>query len=261
MKNRALPCIIVACLLSACGGQVELRGDDAGVSGREGIPDAGPATTSTTIATEAAAPPDAAGQVTGVGGGCGDSAPSGLGIDVNPTVKRFYSDGVTPYPFRSQDQDPSAVDAQDCEDDIILQFSVSLCGLPTTDTIQVWAGTTDCTQASARELGAGPYCWQVAPSGAFANSTISMGNIYVRNITRWLGISDAGRSELGAVTSVPGVNACQSLASPTSACSVPLSLYFVFISPDGVTADGYARYELGAFVGPTEAGSCSAHGG
>ena len=178
--------------------------------------------------------------------GDGGSSSSGLGITINPTVWRFHPDGVTPYNFRAANFNPADINFQDCSDNIILQFSLYLTGLPTTDTIEVWAGSTDCTQSSAREESTGPYCWQVAPRGGFANSMTSVGNIYARNITQYL--DNATTLHPAPITSVPGIDACH---TQTTSGSVQLSLYFIFLANDGISVDAYATYGQNVdMVGP-----------
>jgi hypothetical protein len=171
---------------------------------------------------------------------------SGLGITINSTVKRFFPNGTTPYNFRAGNFNPSDINFQDCEDNIVLQFSLNLSGLPTTDTVQVWAGATDCSQATARETGTGPYCWLVSPSGQFANSTTSVGNIYARNISRYL--DSTTTAHFAPVTDVPGIEACH---TQTTSGAIQLSLYFIFLKNDGITADAVATYGQNVdMVGP-----------
>ena len=264
MKSRVLGCLL-ACTLSACGETVELNGvpDAAGV-----VPTRDSASASSSVDEDAAVHdgPDAGSPFPAL-----DSAsppgvdfdartPSGSGprITVNPTVYRFYpGTAMMAYPFRAANLSPNDIDAADCDAGILLQFNLTISGLPTTDTIQVWAGTTDCSQTSARELGAGPYCRQVAPPGTFGNSSQAFGSIYARNIVRFLA-SSTDANELDAVTSVPGPSVCQPLGSP-SACVVPLNLYFLYF-PAGVgsggTPDSYTVYSQPVLVSPPSGGVC-----
>src|SRR5580692_3849290 len=71
-------------------------------------------------------------------------------FNLGSTEPRFYSDEKTPYPFiRPQNLDPTAINYKDCADDITIEFTLLIGNLPCTDTVQVWAGTTDCTQTTA----------------------------------------------------------------------------------------------------------------
>jgi len=179
-------------------------------------------------------------------GGNSATGTNGLSITINGVVNRFYPNGTTSYNFRAANLNPYDINFQDCSDDIILQFYLTLGGLPTTDTLQVWAGSTDCSQPSARETGSGPYCWQVASRGEFADTMTSSGNIYVRNITQYL--DDTTTGHFAPVTEVPGIGACH---TQTTSGAVALSLYFMFIANDGITVDDSLTYGQNVdMVGP-----------
>src|SRR5579863_4026474 len=75
---------------------------------------------------------------------------SGLGITINPTVQRYTTTKSAMYPFRAQNLNPNDINFKDCSDNIVLEFQLFETGLPTIDTLQIWAGPTDCTQQSAR---------------------------------------------------------------------------------------------------------------
>src|SRR5271156_445190 len=70
-------------------------------------------------------------------------------VDVNlsSNVPRYAGSSDTAanlYPSRGECFQPEWIDTQDCKNDIRLQFTLSITGLPCADSIQVWAGTTDC---------------------------------------------------------------------------------------------------------------------
>jgi hypothetical protein len=169
-------------------------------------------------------------------------------LSVNPTVPRFTSPSDTPataYPYRPQNLDPTGINYQDCIDDIYLEFTLLIGTVACTDTIWVWAGTTDCTQTSARERNSGSFqCWPVAPIGAFMMAATSTGNIRARDIVAHL--SDSASSST-LYTPAPKT-ACESQDAPGS---VGLTIYFMAMEPDGATVDGSASYALDAdLVGP-----------
>jgi hypothetical protein len=182
----------------------------------------------------------------------GSSSGNGPQITINPVINRYYPGGTDTklYPFRSANMNPNDINFQDCNDNIVLQFNLSISGLPTTDEIQVWAGTTDCSQSSAREPGVGPYCWQVAPPGTFGNSMQEYGNIYARNITRFIGTTTAD-NEFDPIGTVPGPEACH---TQTTSGAVQLTLYFLYMPPgvgSGGTPDSYVTYGQNVdMVGP-----------
>jgi hypothetical protein len=251
MRNQPLA-LALSTALSACGGVVLLDTSDAAVTG-----DGAGANGATSSGS---------GSTTEPGGGPGSatasmpyppppSASSGGALAITPsgTVYRFHPDGTTPYPFRAANDAPSWIDQQDCDDDVILQFTLEEGGLPTADTIQVWAGVTDCTQDSARKEATGAaQCWQVAPLGEFGDSQTVTGNLYVRNIVRDLFLQYV---DVAPVTGVAGPSACSMLGS-VGECPSALNLYFMFINPDGITVDSWLSYGQGIFLGMSASGEC-----
>lgn len=171
-----------------------------------------------------------------------------LTISVNQVVPRYV--GATDsnadlFPYRAQNLQPSWINYNDCSSNIRLQFTITVSGLPCSDTIQVWAGTTDCTQVSARQANSGAtHCWPVTPTGAFAMQASSTGDIRAQDIVAFV-----TNPEPPTIYSPSGVGACQSQASPGG---VSLSMYFMAIEADGQTVDGTAaEYDFGAdLVGP-----------
>jgi hypothetical protein len=185
----------------------------------------------------------ASAQTTTGGGNCPN-----IRLNVNPTVPRYRQGGDTPanaYPYRPQNLDPTAINYQDCIDDINLEFTLLIGGLPCTDTIWVWAGTTDCTQTSARQRNSGStQCWPVAQIGAFTMAATSTANILARDIVAHL--SDSSTSSTNYT--IAPASACQSQDAPGS---VGLTIYFMAMEPDGETVDGSTSYALdGDLVGP-----------
>jgi hypothetical protein len=198
----------------------------------------------------------------------GEECPN-LRLSVNADAPRFVGSGDTPanqVRLRPYDLDPDWIDQEDCEDDVRLQFTLHASGLPCADTIQVWAGTTDCTQVSAREAGSGATrCWPVVLTGEFAMTQTSTGDIRAQDIVAFIGSPEPPTSY-----SRKGPVACQALRDETgSQCRVPLVLYFMAIEADGLTVDGphgtsptwsYGpAWSLGAELTP--GGSCSVPSG
>jgi hypothetical protein len=175
-----------------------------------------------------------------------------ISLNVNLTVPLYFPGGDTAanlYPYRPQNLDLTAIDYKDCIDDIHLEFTVLIGGLPCTDEIWVWAGTTDCTQTTARERNSGSgQCWPVAPIGAFSMAETSTANIRAQDIVAH--ISDS--SSASTTYSPAGKTACQWQSSPGI---VPLSIYFMAVEADGVTVDRSASYALDAELVATDGGS------
>ncbi len=172
----------------------------------------------------------------------------GININVNSVVPRY--DGTTDtmnnlFPVRPQNLNPTWINYNDCKNDIRLQFTILVSGLPCSDTIQVWAGTVDCTQVSARQANSGAtHCWPVTGIGAFAMSATSTADIRAQDIVAYI-----TNPEPPTTFAYSGIHGCQSQASPGG---VALSLYFMAIEADGQTVDGTSGvYAFGAdLVGP-----------
>jgi hypothetical protein len=186
----------------------------------------------------------------------GSSSSSGYGISLaSSVVPRYYPQGTTnayAYPFRAANLNPNDINFQDCEDDIQLTFSLLESGGGTTDApdiLQVWAGTTDCTQTTARSGAESPFCWQVAVAEQF-NQTATI-DIFARSLTRYID------STLSSVPNdgnpVIGPNQPESAChTQTSSGQVALNIYFMFLPNTGdATPDASYTYSLNAdLVGP-----------
>jgi hypothetical protein len=186
-------------------------------------------------------------------GGVG-TCPS-ISINVNPTVPRFPDTNPNDNPkntFPSRTQlDPGGIDYYDCSSNIHLQFSGSVGGLPCTDTMQIWAGTADCTQTSARQANSGAVqCWPVTQSVGL-QSAFSL-NIRAQDLVAF--IENAKPPSTYAPQSAA---ACQPLDDPSNCGAVSLGLYFMAIEADGLTVDGTpAQYSIDAIFGSPDGGLC-----
>jgi hypothetical protein len=187
-----------------------------------------------------------------IGSGTGTGTTSGYGVTINPTVPRFYPNGVTTYNYRAANLNPNDVNYQDCEDNIILQFNVLESGIGATDApdiLQIWAGTTDCTQTTARSGGVSPFCWQVA--AAQAPTQTATVNIFARSLTRYIDTALSTVPNDG--NPVIGANQPESAChTQTSSGQVATSIYFMFLPNAGdATPDASTSYALNIdLVGP-----------
>jgi hypothetical protein len=186
--------------------------------------------------------------------GGGQASSGGYGITLaSSVVERYYPNSDTnAYPFRPANLNPNDVNFQDCEDNIHLVFNLLEKGGGSTDApdiLQVWAGTTDCSQTTARMGSESPLCWQVAPAQQFIEN--GSFDIYARSLTRYIG------STLDSVPNDgnPVVGAGQpesSCRTQTSSGQVALNLYFMFLSNTrDATPDAYFVYPINAaLLGP-----------
>jgi hypothetical protein len=171
-----------------------------------------------------------------------------VSISVNSVVPRYYPGGDTTanlFPVRPQNLNPTWINYSDCKNNINLQFTLLISGLPCTDTIQVWAGTVDCTQVAARQADSGQtHCWPVTPFGSFTMASTSTGNIRAQDIVEFI-----TNDEPPELYTPGGIKSCESQDAPGGES---ISLYFMAIEPDGQTLDGTAgEYPFGAdLLGP-----------
>jgi len=149
-------------------------------------------------------------------------------ITINaPLVSRAGSDGVTLYecPGRGSSVVGCIVEStfqgvghRDCIDDTQLVFPIQITGLPDTSVnLQVWAGTSDCTQAGATNNASTATCWPVAspPSGLQAVMNV---NVRVADLVGPLGVVPPPQVYQAAVAS----KACNnSSASTTGSSNLP----------------------------------------
>ncbi len=114
-----------------------------------------------------------------------------------PVVTRVDSNN-NPYscPARNVQTNSCIVDGtsqgigyHDCIDDTKLSFQLSMTGVPDANySLQVWAGTGDCTQAGATGNASTGICWQVAPPPQMA-VVISPFYVRVADIVRYINLS------------------------------------------------------------------------
>jgi hypothetical protein len=170
-----------------------------------------------------------------------------VAITVVPPVNRYKPGGpdtaANQYPLRADNLDPNAINYADCNADIRLQFNLTVAGFPCTDTMQVWVGTTDCTQLSARQTTSGsPRCWPVAVNQPLAES-FSL-DIRAQDIVAFI-----SNAEPPVTYVAQGIDACHSQDEPGV---VALNVTFMAMEADGQTVDGTTTpYQLNAaLVGP-----------
>ncbi|MEO7109175.1 MAG: hypothetical protein ABI183_01950 [Polyangiaceae bacterium] len=169
-------------------------------------------------------------------------------LTTGAVVQHYKSDGVTSAPHPNGGAQPSWISNADCQQNIIVRVPITMTGLPTSDTMQVWAGANgvDCTQA-VNLSGTTQACWQVY-SGGIAPVTSTTVDIKAQDIIAPLELAIGQKP----VQYTPGtVAACSSI---TQSGPIPLTIYFLFangaVGSSG--ADGTAAtYALSvALIGP-----------
>lgn len=191
------------------------------------------------------------------GSGSGGTAAGSENINAPyPNPSRFlFQNGqyvdVTNNP-RPQNLNPTGVNFSDCMQDLKLSFNLNISGFNPGDSasIQVWAGTIDCTQDSNRTgsgQGVSHPCWQVGTGLGAQNAVTSVPrsqDVYVRNVLRY------EQLPLTAVMQTFDPNFHNS-KDGTSACfvqqsdaAVPISIYFIPINPTGQALGTAYQYPL-----------------
>ncbi len=170
-----------------------------------------------------------------------------LNITPNGVVNRYVGtadNAANSWPLREQNLNPTYINYADCAANARLNFTILVGGLPCTDTIQVWAGTVDCTQTAARLANSGmTRCWQVVPQGHFQMAASSTADIRAQDIVAYISNPSP---PLGYIAQ--GETACHSQTAPGG---VALTIYFMAVEADGQTVDAFGTYAMGAdLVGP-----------
>jgi hypothetical protein len=125
------------------------------------------------------------------------------------SITRQKTDGSY-YPSHIVDGTYQGAGFKDCTDDTEIVFPVLITGLPdTTVTFEIWAGTSDCTQAGATNNASTATCWPVAPNPTPQN--VMSIPIRVQDIVSQLGKTPPAQAYSSATTSV-----CTSAAASTT---------------------------------------------
>lgn len=101
----------------------------------------------------------------------------------------------------------------DCTDDTSLRFSLAMSGVPDSNyTLQIWAGTTDCTQPGATNSASTGTCWKVAQDPTMS-VVVSPVDVRVADLVSGLGVKSPAQtytaanatSACGQAKTIPGV--------------------------------------------------------
>jgi hypothetical protein len=169
---------------------------------------------------------------------------------------------------RPPNLNPAGVNFSDCEQNLRLDFPLVVSGFAGSDTasVQVWAGTVDCTVDTNRtSTGAAHPCWQVAPSYgpvlAPASQTVVL-SVYARDVLRYSGPMEATAARPFDPTfnyGPDGEFACH--MQPTDA-QVVIGIYFIPLGPSSNALGTASQFSLTTdVVGPPPPCSVTLHGG
>ena len=155
-----------------------------------------------------------------------------------PNPDRQNADG-TPGPTRELGRNSNGISFSDCEKDIDLVFSLTVTGLPTSDTLQVWAGVGDCIDKANRNSTTGT-CQPVTDGVPMRNATIPV-RIRARDLAAINGqLSPAGSGGVATFVTAVDDSSCKLQQSPAGRT---MSLVFLAFPPGSPDAEAYYVYK------------------
>ncbi len=165
-------------------------------------------------------------------------------------VYRTYPDGSAA-PTRIVNGTQQGISRDDCLKDVTFNFPLVLTGLPTSSSLQVWAGADNC-QTTGEITGTNPTCWPVYPTNVAQSSTV-IAQVRVQDLVSQLGSSTKNLTYTAADSSVcdNGLGSGETTvnvnfiwldgsSNPVSA-STPYPIQVKLLgpgAPTGVTAEG-----------------------
>jgi hypothetical protein len=157
------------------------------------------------------------------------------------------------------DNTTQGVGSRDCTDDTSLRFNVALTGVPDPGyDLQVWAGTTDCTQPGATNNATTGTCWKVAQD-PILQVLISPFDVRVADVVSGIGVTPPPQT-YSAAGAAAACNAAKA-AAPTGVSIV--TIYFmVFATGANAAPVSSASYPVKVkLVGPNAVSGLTASGG
>lgn len=137
--------------------------------------------------------------------------------------RRVYSDASKQAAFRSASKFPDWINYADCASNVLLHFQLAVTSIPTNGSLQVWAGTDDCSKNESRTGETTRTCWPV--SGALASTQNVSVDVQSQHLVSPLGKTAAEKPKAFAdLPAVPSAATCTSSSSGATA----LSLWFMF---------------------------------
>jgi hypothetical protein len=106
-------------------------------------------------------------------------------VKVNTSVLRLASDETTQIPTLVVHGNQPGIGFKDCAGDTFVRFPLTVTGLPTSDSLQAWAGTGDCTQQGATTTQTAT-CWPIYDGSITPTSSGFYVDIRVQDIVSQL---------------------------------------------------------------------------
>jgi hypothetical protein len=154
-------------------------------------------------------------------------------------------------PLRGQGNNPYGASFTDCDNDYQMQFSLVVTypgGTTGQDSLQVWAGTQDCTQAGNRTSTMTGQCVPVTAPVTLSALSLTV-PIYIRDIAMAInGAAPGGVGNIASFTSNHATNEAACFRQIGSA-AVAIGIYFLAFTDSGATLDTSTTYNAPSSTG------------
>ena len=142
--------------------------------------------------------------------------------------RRLYSDASKQATYRSASKYPDWVNYADCASNVLLHFQLAVSSIPTNGSLQVWAGTDDCTKTEARTGDTTRTCWPV--SSTLSNTQNVSVDVQSQHIVEYLGKTASDKPKTFAdLSTTPSADVCTSTSNGATA----VKLWFMFTDGSG----------------------------
>ena len=155
--------------------------------------------------------------------------------------RRLYSDASKQATYRSASKYPDWVNYADCASNVLLHFQLAVSSIPTNGSLQVWAGTDDCTKTEARTGDTTRTCWPV--SSTLSNTQNVSVDVQSQHIVEYLGKTASDKPKTFAdLSTTPSADVCTSTSNGATAGPVAAAVVVcgtsARVESSGTTAAG-----------------------
>lgn len=142
--------------------------------------------------------------------------------------RRLFSDSSKQATYRSASKFPDWINYADCASNVLLHFQLAVSSIPTNGSLQVWAGTDDCTKTEARTGDTTRTCWPV--STTLSNTQNVSVDVWSQHVVNYLGKTAADKPKTFADLAT---TADASVCTSTSNGATAVKLWFMFTDGSG----------------------------
>lgn len=138
--------------------------------------------------------------------------------------RRLFSDATKQAPFRAASKFPDWINYADCASNVLLHFQLAVANIPTNGSLQVWAGTDDCSKLEARTGETTRTCWPV--SAVLASQQNVSVDVQSQHVVAFLSKTAAEKPK--SWNDVIAVANSASLCTSSSNGATAVKLWFMF---------------------------------